>query len=142
VTRDTGGKATGRILSGGNPQVTLGHGEAAVEAYIAAIPGWQQETVRALDALITRTVPGVRKAVKWNSPFYGVEDKLWFAQLHVYTRYVKVCFFKGEGLSPLPPVASKMAGVRYLHLAQGAPIDEPSLADWFVQAARLPGMKM
>ena len=106
------------LLSGGNPQIAKGYGDAPVQAYIAAMPGWKSEVGRRLDAIIVRTVPGVRKAVKWNSPFYGVEDEDqgWFLSFHVFARYVKVTFFRGASLRPVPPGASKYRQVRYLDI--------------------------
>lgn len=131
-----------RLLSGGNPQIAKGHGDAPVQAYIAAMPGWKREAGRRLDALIARTVPGVTKAVKWNSPFYGVEGQGWFLAYHCFTGYVKITFFRGASLDPVPPVASKQAGVRYFHLHEGDDIDASPLAAWVRQAAALPGEKL
>ena len=88
-------KSKPKLLSGGNPQIAKADGDAPVQAYIAAMPGWKRDVGRRLDALITRTVPGVRKAVKWNSPFYGMEGQGWFLNFHCFTRYVKVAFFRG-----------------------------------------------
>src|SRR3990170_6411825 len=105
-----------KLPSGGNPQIAKGYGEEPVQAYIAAMPGWRSEVGRRLDALIERTVPGVRKAVKWNSPFYGVEGQGWFLSFHVFTRYIKVTFFRGAGLTPPPPVGSKDPNTRYAHI--------------------------
>jgi len=130
-----------RLLSGGNPQIAKGHGNAPVRAYIAAIPGWKRVVARQLDALIVRTVPGVYKAVKWNSPFYGFEGKGWFLSFHCFTNYVKVTFFRGTSLRPLPPGESKMDEVRYLDLREGE-FDAVQLTDWVKQASQLPGMKM
>ena len=106
------------LLSGGNPQIAKGDGDAPVQAYIAAMPGWKRDVGRRLDALIVRSVPGVRKAVKWNSPFYGVEGQGWFLSFHVFTRYVKVTFFRGTSLRPLPPGPSKQKETRYLDLRE------------------------
>ena len=103
------------------------------------MPGWKREVGRRLDALIARTVPGVRKAVKWNSPFYGVEGQGWFLSFHCYTRYIKLAFFRGAALDPPPPVESKDANTRYVHIHEGEPLDEAQLADWIRQAAALPG---
>ena len=128
-----------RLLSGGNPQIAKGEGEAPVQAYIAAMPGWKREVGERLDALITRTLPKVSKAVKWNSPFYGVAGKGWFLSFHVYTRYVKVAFFRGASLKPVPPGTSKDENVRYLDIREGDAIDEAQLAKWVKQAAALPG---
>jgi hypothetical protein len=127
------------LLAGGNPQIPKGDGDAPVQAYIAAMPGWKSAVGRRLDELISRTVPGVRKAVKWNSPFYGVEDQGWFLSFHCYTRYVKLAFFRGAALHPLPPVESKDANTRYVHIHEGDPIDEAQLAGWIKQASELPG---
>jgi hypothetical protein len=130
-----------RLLSGGNPQIAKGDGDAPVQAYIAAMPGWKSDVGRRLDALIARTVPGVQKAVKWNSPFYGVAGEGWFLSFHCFTRYVKVAFFRGASLHPLPPGASRNKGVRYLDMHEGE-FDEAQLADWVKQAAALPGERM
>jgi hypothetical protein len=131
------------LLSGGNPQIPKGYGDEPVQAYIAAMPGWKQDIGRRLDALIARTVPDVKKAVKWNSPFYGVEEGSWFASFHCFDRYVKVTFFRGAALTPLPPGPSKQKDVRYLDIREGGwPADEAQLADWIKQASELPGEKM
>lgn len=127
------------LLAGGNPQIPKGDGDEPVQAYIAAMPGWKRETGRRLDRLIERTVPGVRKAVRWNSPFYGVEGQGWFLSFHVFTRYVKLAFFRGAKLHPLPPVESKDGNTRYLHIHEGEHFDEELLASWIRQAAKLPG---
>ncbi|MEO8185001.1 MAG: DUF1801 domain-containing protein [Deltaproteobacteria bacterium] len=126
------------LLSGGNPQIAKGEGEAPVQAYIAAMPGWKRDVGRRLDALIVRVVPHVRKAAKWNSPFYGVEGKGWFLSFHVFTRYVKVTFFRGTSLRPVPPGASKQENVRYVDIHEDD-LDETQLARWVKQAAALPG---
>lgn len=131
-----------KLLSGGNPQIAKGYGDAVVQSYIDAMPGWKQDVGRRLDTLITEAVPGVVKAVKWNSPFYGTEKDLWFVGFHCLTRYVKVAFFKGAHLSPLPPGTSKQANVRYLDIYEGRPFDEAQLSDWVRQASALPGEKM
>lgn len=130
-----------RLLSGGNPQIPKGYGDAPVQAYIEAMPGWKSEVGRRLDAIIERAVPGVRKAVKWNSPFYGVEDDAWFLSYHCFTKYVKVTFFRGASLDPVPPGPSKHAGVRYLDVREGQ-LDEAQFTDWVTQASRLPGEKL
>lgn len=130
------------LLSGGNPQIAKGYGDAPVQAYIAAMPGWKSAVGARLDALVTRTVPDVRKAVKWNSPMYGVEEGTWFLGVHVFAKYVKVAFFKGAELTPPPPVASKQTDVRYFHINEGDDLDEAQLADWIAQASRLPGARM
>jgi hypothetical protein len=128
-----------RLLSGGNPQIAKADGDAPVQAYIAAMPGWKRNVGRKLDALITGTVPDVHKAVKWNSPFYGMAGKGWFVSLHVYTSYVKVAFFRGAGLRPLPPGESKHKDVRYLDVREDDPLDEAQFVAWVKQASRLPG---
>ena len=128
-----------KLLSGGNPQIAKGDGDAPVQAYIAAMPGWKQDVGRRLDALVVRTVPGVHKAVKWNSPFYGTESKGWFLSYHCFAKYVKVAFFKGASLRPLPPGESKQKDVRYLDVHENEAIDEKVLAGWIRQAAKLPG---
>jgi hypothetical protein len=134
-----GSSAKPVLLSGGNPQIAKGEGDAPVQAYIAAIPGWKRDVGRQLDALIERTVPGVSKAVKWNSPFYGIEGQGWFLSFHCFTKYVKVGFFRGAALRPLPPGESKHKEVRYLDIHENEPIDEAQLAAWIRQAAALPG---
>ncbi len=130
------------LLSGGNPQIAKGYGDAPVQAYIAAMPGWKGAVGRRLDALITRTVPGVRKAVKYNSPLYGMEDQSWFIGIHVFTKYIKVAFFHGASLRPLPPGESKQKHVRYLDIREDDPLDEARLAAWVKQASRLPGERL
>jgi hypothetical protein len=130
------------LLSGGNPQIAKAEGDAPVQAYIAAMPGWKSDLGRRLDALIERTVPGVRKAVKWNSPFYGVEAGHWFLSYHCFNKYVKVAFFKGASLNPPPPGQSKQKDVRYLDIHEDYEWDEAQLADWIKQASQLPGEKM
>ena len=127
------------LLSGGNPQIPKGDGDAPVQAYIAAMPGWKRDVGRRLDDLIVRTVPDVHKAVKWNSPFYGVEGQGWFLNLHCFTRYVKVAFFRGTSLRPVPPGSSKHDEVRYLDIHENEALDEAQLVDWVQQASRLPG---
>ncbi len=127
------------LLSGGNPQIPKGDGDAPVQAYIAAMPDWKRDLGRQLDALIVRTVPDVRKAVKWNSPFYGVQGQGWFLSFHCFTRYVKVAFFKGSSLRPLPPGESKDPNTRYLDIYEADEIDEERVGDWIRQAAALPG---
>jgi hypothetical protein len=130
------------LLSGGNPQIPKGHGDGPVQAYLDAMPGWKREVGRRLDGLIVRTVPGVHKAVKWNSPFYGVEEDAWFLSLHCFDRYVKLAFFRGASLTPVPPVASKIEGNRYFHIHEGDPFDEAQLSAWVKQASELPGARM
>jgi hypothetical protein len=128
-----------KLLSGGNPQIAKADGDAPVQAYIAAMPGWKSDVGRRLDALVTRTVPGVRKAVRWNSPFYGVEGRGWFLGWHCLSKYVKVAFFNGKSLRPMPPVDSKNAGTRYLHVHEDGAFDEEQVANWVRQAAELDG---
>lgn len=130
------------LLSGGNPQIPKGDGDGPVQAYIAAMPGWKRDVGRRLDALIVGAVPGVRKAVKWNSPFYGVEEGAWFLSLHCFARYVKVAFFRGAALTPTPAVASKVADTRYLHIHEHDTLDEARFIGWVRQASRLPGERM
>ena len=130
------------LLAGGNPQIAKGDGDAPVQAYIAAMPGWKRDVGRRLDALIVRTVPSVRKAVKWNSPFYGIEGQGWFLSFHCFTKYVKVAFFRGTSLRPLPPAASKHKDVRYLDIHEDDELDEAQLAAWVKQASQLPGERM
>jgi hypothetical protein len=127
------------VLSGGNPQIAKADGDTAVQAYIAAMPGWKHDLGERLDALIVRTVPNLRRAVKWNSPFYGIEGQGWFLGLHVFTRYVKVAFFRGASLQPLPPGASKDKDTRYIDIHEGDELDVAQMAKWVKQAAALPG---
>jgi hypothetical protein len=137
--RGAGGAQPVKLLSGGNPQIAKADGNAPVQAYIAAMPGWKQGVGRWLDALIERTVPGVRKAVKWNSPFYGVEGRGWFLGVHCYTNYVKVAFFRGAALRPLPPGPSKDQNTRYLNIREHDAVDDDLVASWIRQASELPG---
>jgi hypothetical protein len=130
-----------KLLSGDNPQIGKGCGDAPVQAYIAAIPGWKREVALRLDALIVRTIPNVRKAVKWNSPFYGMEDGIWFLSFHCFTKYVKVAFFRGVSLRPPPPGASKQKDVRYLDIYEDQ-FDETQFAAWVKQASKLLGERM
>lgn len=130
-----------KLLSGGNPQIAKGYGDAPVQAYIAAMPGWKSDMGRKLDALIVRAVPGVKKAVKWNSPFYGVQDGVWFLSFHVFAKYIKVAFFRGTSLDPVPPGASKQTEVRYLDIYEDG-LDEAQFTGWVKQASKLPGEKM
>ena len=127
------------LLAGGNPQIAKADGDAPVQAYIAAMPGWKREIGRRLDALIVRTVPDVRKAVRWNSPFYGIEGQGWFVNFHTFTNYVKVAFFRGTSLRPVPPGASKHKEVRYLDIHEHDEVDRELLASWVRQASKLPG---
>lgn len=130
------------LLAGGNPQIPKGEGDAPVQAFIAAMPGWKRDVGRRIDELVVRAVPGVRKAVKWNSPFYGVaagaEDPGWFLSFHVFTNYVKVAFFRGAQLEPMPPVESKNQDTRYLHIREDEPLDEERFIAWVKQAAQVP----
>ena len=135
------------LLSGGNPQIPKGYGDAPVQAYIAAMPGWKSGAWRRLDTLIEKTVPGVAKAVKWNSPFYGApgqggEPSLWFLSIHCFDKYIKVAFFRGQSLDPVPPVASKSGDTRYFHIHEDDEVDAATFADCVKQAAALPGEKM
>jgi hypothetical protein len=130
------------LLSGGNPQIAKGYGDAPVQAYIAAMPGWKRDVGRRLDALIARTVPGVHKAVKWNSPFYGIEGEGWFLNFHCFTKYIKVAFFRGTSLRPVPPGESKHKEVRYFDIREDDQLDEAQLAAWVKQASELPGERM
>ena len=127
------------LLAGGNPQIAKAEGDAPVQAYIAAMPGWKRDVGRRLDALIVRNVPDVRKAVKWNSPFYGIEGQGWFLNFHCFTKYVKVAFFRGTSLQPVPPGESKHKEVRYLDIHEDDELDEAQLVRWIRQAAALPG---
>ena len=126
------------LLSGGNPQIAKADGDAPVKAYIAAMPGWKRDVGKRLDALIVRSVPNVRKAVKWNSPFYGVEGQGWFVSFHVFTHYVKVTFFRGALLRPVPPSPSKVKDTRYVDIHEDD-FDEAQMASWIKQAAAVPG---
>ncbi len=128
-----------RLLSGGNPQIAKGDGDAVVQSYIAAMPGWKQAVGRRIDDLITQTVPLVHKAVRWNTPFYGHADKRWFLAYHCMSQYVKVTFFQGTSLDPMPPGSSKVANIRYLDIHQGRPFDEDQFIKWIWQASQLPG---
>ena len=130
-----------QLLSGGNPQIAKGYGDAPVQAYIAAVPGWKRAVCRRLDALVTRAVPDVYKAVKWNSPFYGIEGNGWFLSFHCYTNYIKVAFFRGASLRPRPPGESRQKEVRYLDVREEE-LDEAQFVDWVKQASKLPGERM
>jgi hypothetical protein len=130
------------LLSGGNPRIPKGYGEAPVRAYIAAMPGWKSAVGQRIDELVEEAVPGVARAVKWNSPFWGVENGSWFLSLHCFEKYIKVAFFRGTSLVPVPPVGSRQAEVRYLHLSEDQPLDEAQFLDWVRQASRLPGEKL
>jgi hypothetical protein len=131
-----------KLLSGGNPQIAKAYGDEPVKAYIAAVPGWKKDVCRKLDALITRAIPKVNKAVKWNSPFYGIVGGGWFLSFHCFTNYVKVAFFRGASLKPTPPGASKQKNVRYLDIREDDVFDEKRFANWVKQASELPGEKM
>jgi hypothetical protein len=130
------------LLAGGNPQIAKGEGDAPVQAYIAAMPGWKRDVGRRLDALIERAVPNVRKAVKWNSPFYGVEGQGWFLGIHTFKNYVKVAFFRGTSLNPVPPGESKSKDTRYLDIRENDTLDEAQLASWVKQASQLSGERI
>src|SRR6188474_1541452 len=130
------------LLAGGNPQIAKADGDAPVQAYLAAMPGWKRDLGRRLDALIVRTVPGVCKAVKWNTPFYGIEEGNWFLGIHCFTKYIKVAFFRGTSLRPVPPGTSKQKEVRYLDIHEDDKLDEAQFADWVKQASQLPGERM
>jgi hypothetical protein len=135
------GPAKPILLAGGNPQIAKADGDAPVQAYIAAMPGWKSDLGRRLDALIVCTVPDVRKAVKWNSPFYGIEGQGWFLSYHCFTKYVKVTFFRGAALRPVPPGESKQKEVRYLDIYEGE-LDEAQFVAWVKQASGLEGVRM
>ena len=130
------------LLSGGNPQIPKGEGDAPVQAYIAAMPGWKRSLGERLDELIVRTVPDVHKAVKWNQPFYGHEGEGWFLSFRCYTTYVQLQFFRGTSLDPVPPKASKHAEIRYFDIREDDDLDQEQLASWIEQASNLPGEKM
>lgn len=130
------------LLSGGNPQIAKGYGDAPVQAYIVAMPGWKSDLGRRLDTIIARTVPDVHKAVKWNSPLYGLQGQGWFLSVHCFTKYIKVAFFRGASLHPIPPGASKHKEVRYLDIREDDQFDEAQFSDWVKQASQLPGERM
>lgn len=130
-----------KLLSGGNPQIAKGNGDEPVQAYINAMPEWKSDVGRQLDTLIVRTVPSVRKAVRWNSPFYGIEGQGWMINYSCCTKYVKVAFLNGASLRPLPPIESKHEDVRYFHIHEDDPLDEELMASWIRQASGLPGEK-
>ena len=131
-----------KLLSGGNPQIPKGYGDAPVQAYIAAMPGWKRKVGKTLDTLVTRAVPKVHKAVKYNSPLYGLDDTEWFLSYHCYDRYIKVAFFNGASLEPPPPEGSKQKNVRYLHVHEDDEIDEAQFTRWVKQASKLPGERL
>lgn len=128
-----------KLLAGGNPQVPKGDGDGPVQTYIEAMPGWKRDVGRKLDEIIEKTVPDLRKGVRWNSPIYGVPGQGWILLFHVYTKYVKVTFFKGTSLEPMPPVGSKHETERYYHVFEDEGVDEKQFASWVEQAAKLPG---
>ena len=130
------------LLSGGNPQIAKGDGDAPVQAYIAAMPGWKSAVGARLDALIVEAVPNVRKVVKWNSPLYGADGDGWFLSLHCFIKYIKIAFFRGSQLQPQPPEGSTQPDVRYLHIKEDEPFDKAQFIDWVKQASGLPGQKM
>lgn len=132
---------TPTLLSGGNPQIPKGYGNGPVAAYIAAIPGWKRDAAARVDAVVERVVPGVVKAIKWNSPFYGSEKDVWFLSFHCFDRYLKLTFFRGQSLDPVPPEPSKSGDTRYFHIRDGDDFED-QLADWIAQASKLPGEKL
>ena len=138
IKKPKAGKKRPVLLSGGNPQIAKADGDAPVQAYIAAMPGWKRDLGKRLDALIMRNAPKAQKAVKWNSPFYGIEGQGWFLAFHVFTRYIKVTFFNGASLRPVPPNGSTHQNVRYVDIHEGE-FDEAQMAAWVKQAAALPG---
>ncbi|MCE2795128.1 MAG: DUF1801 domain-containing protein [Planctomyces sp.] len=142
VKRRAGEQEGPRLLAGGNPQMAKGDGDAVVQQWIAAMPGWKQDVGRRLDALIVSAVPDVRKAVRWNTPFYGLVGNGWFMAFHCLTKYVKVAIFQGTSLNPVPPVSSKQPNVRYVHLTETEAIDWQQIGDWVLQASRLPGDRL
>lgn len=131
-----------KLLAGDNPQIAKGYGDSPVQAYIDAVPGWKQDVCRRLDALITAAVPRVQKAVKWNTPLYGMEESHYFMSFHCFAKYVKVAFFQGASLDPLPPGASKQKDVRYLDIREDDDIDDKQVVKWVKAASKLPGEKM
>jgi hypothetical protein len=135
-------RAKPKLLSGGNPQIAKAYGDAPVQEYISAMPGWKSDLGRRLDAIITRTIPGVCKSVKWNSPFYGIEEGVWFLSFHCFAKYIKVAFFRGTSLRPVPPDESKQKEVRYLNIYEDDEFDEAQFARWVKQASQLPGETM
>jgi hypothetical protein len=138
----SGKAATPTLLAGGNPQIAKGEGDAPVQAYIAAMPGWKRDVGHRLDALIVKAAPGARKAVKWNSPLYGVKGRGWFLGIHCFAKAVKVAYFQGASLSPIPPGESKSEGTRYLDIRENDELDERQFIAWVEQASRLPGRRM
>jgi hypothetical protein len=138
----SGKAATPTLLAGGNPQIAKGEGDAPVRAYIAAMPGWKRDVGHRLDALIVKAAPGAPKAVKWNSPLYGVEGRGWFLGIHCFAKAVKVAFFQGASLSPIPPGESKSEGTRYFNVRENDELDEGQFIAWVAQASRLPGRRI
>jgi hypothetical protein len=139
ATKKSGEAAEPVLISGGNPQIAKADGDASVQAYIAAMPGWKSEVGRRLDSIVVRAVPDVRKAVRWNSPFYGMEGQGWFLNFHCFAKYVKVAFFNGTSLEPLPPGESKDENVRYLSIYEYDEFDEAQFSAWEKRASQLPG---
>ena len=133
------GESNPKLLSGGNPQIPKGDGDEPVQAYIAAMPGWKHEVGARIDHLVERTVPDIRKAVRWNTPFYGVDGQGWFLSFHCFDKYVKVAWHNGASLDPVPPIASKHPQVRYFHIHEDDAIDEPQFTAWVQQASGMPG---
>ena len=131
-----------KLLSGGNPQIAKGDGDGPVQQYLEALPGWKQAIGKRIDAIIGRAVPDVRKAVRWNTPFYGLEGAGWFAAFHCFNKYIKVSFFRGQQLQPVPPVSSKQDQVRSVHFSEDGDFDEQQFETWVQQAAKLPGERI
>lgn len=141
-TKESKSRPGPRLLSGGNPQIPKGEGDGPVQDYIAAMPGWKRRVGKHLDEVIVRVVPDAHKAVKWNSPFYGVDGEGWFLAYHCFTRYIKVTFFRGTSLEPVPPEASKVPETRYFHIYKNDDLDESPFASWVEQASKLPGERL
>ncbi|MCA9672190.1 MAG: DUF1801 domain-containing protein [Myxococcales bacterium] len=137
--RESPSKGKPKLLSGGNPQIAKADGDAPVQQYIAAMPGWKHAVGKRLDELVVATVPHVQKAIRWNSPFYGIDGRGWFLSFHCFTKYVKLTFFRGATLHPLPPIAAKDPDARYLHVSEADPLDEEAFVRWVEQAAKLDG---
>jgi hypothetical protein len=131
-----------KLLAGGNPQIAKGDGDAPVQAYIAAMPGWKREIGEKVDALVEQVVPWVAKAVKWNTPLYGIAGQGWFVAMHCFNRYVKLTFFRGTSLDPVPPEPSRTAQARYFHIHENDEWNEEKLRSWIRQASQLPGGKL
>ena len=140
--KKTSAKEPAVLLSGGNPQIAKGYGDAPVQAWIEGAPGWKSDVGRKVDALIEKAVPGVEKAVKWNTPMYGVEQGVWFMAMHMLTKSVQVTFFRGTSLDPVPPGASKVKDTRYFHIKEGEDLDVAQMTKWIKKAASLPGDKL